>query len=462
MIQNRKKVFLYLLIANLFTFLSCTNEVQENNLTLLTPTFGDASVLRVAVDADIPGYFVFNGQPMGYAYDLLDAYAQSFEQTLEIIPAGSPSESGAALNEGRICMAATLHPYSMTGDHTVIPLYETSYVILATSKKMRSFPAESDMCDLLDGHNILFSRGFSATRNYDEVHDMLPRANLIPSDKGTFELFEDLINNRFDFLICERSEAQLGCSLIRNIEKIHEFDETVSVCMVLNQTNPADGRRFTNWLYNFQRSDASAELYALYFEKGITQRIISGGIKNRPAGSISVYDDLFKQAAQEEKLDWRLVSAIAYSESKYNAYLVSPKGARGLMQIMPATARAFDVAVDELMDPEANVRVAVKLIRRIERSLKFSEGTSSDDRVSIMLACYNGGIGHVMDARRLAAKHGGNPDSWSDVSHYLRLKSQPEYAEDEVVQCGVFNGAGETLNFVNHVMGKYYAYCGRR
>lgn len=156
-----------------------------------------------------------------------------------------------------------------------------------------------------------------------------------------------------------------------------------------------------------------------------------------------------------------MVSAIAYSESKYNAYLVSSKGARGLMQVMPATARAFEVSIDELMDPEANVRVAVKLIRKIEKSLKFSPDTPQQDRTSIMLACYNGGIGHVMDARRLASKYGANPNSWSDVSHYLRMKALPEYAEDEVVKSGVFKGAGETQKFVNHVMGQYYAYCGK-
>ncbi|MCD8185169.1 MAG: transglycosylase SLT domain-containing protein [Rikenellaceae bacterium] len=174
-----------------------------------------------------------------------------------------------------------------------------------------------------------------------------------------------------------------------------------------------------------------------------------------------MYDDLFRKVAREAKLDWRLVSAIAFSESKYNPYLVSPRGARGLMQVMPATARAFDVPVDQLMDPEANVRVAVALIREIEKSLKFSPASSSEDRTYIMLACYNAGIGYVLDARRLAVKYGGNPDSWSEVARYLRLKAEPKYAEDPVVQCGPFKGAGETLRFVEHVMGKYYAYLGK-
>lgn len=175
----------------------------------------------------------------------------------------------------------------------------------------------------------------------------------------------------------------------------------------------------------------------------------------------SAYDTLFRQIAAEEGLDWRLLSAIAYNESRYQIYLVSPRGAQGIMQIMPATARAFGVGEEVLMEPETNIRVGAKLVRRIERSLKFAPGTSPTDRRSMVLASYNGGIGHVLDARRLAAKYGANPDSWADVSHYLRLKAQPEYAEDEVVTCGEFNGAAETIGFVRHVTGKYLAYSGR-
>jgi membrane-bound lytic murein transglycosylase F len=182
--------------------------------------------------------------------------------------------------------------------------------------------------------------------------------------------------------------------------------------------------------------------------------------RTESATPTSAYDALFQRVAGDD-LDWRLISAIAYSESRYIPDLVSPHGATGLMQVMPATARAFDVPAERLTDPETNVRVAVRLIREIDRSLRFSAGTSADDRRRIMLACYNGGIGHVLDARRLATKHGANPDDWDDVAHYLTLMSQPEYATDEVVKYGRFRGATETLKFVNHVSGKYNTYCAR-
>lgn len=59
--------------------------------------------------------------------------------------------------------------------------------------------------------------------------------------------------------------------------------------------------------------------------------------------------------------------------------------------------------------------------------------------MKIVLACYNAGLGHVLDARSLARKYGANPDSWSDVSTYLSLKSDPEVVKDDAVKCGRFN-----------------------
>lgn len=127
------------------------------------------------------------------------------------------------------------------------------------------------------------------------------------------------------------------------------------------------------------------------------------------------------------------------------------------MQIMPRVARQFDVQ-GNVMDPENNVLLAVKILGKIEKSLRFAPGTSEMDRMKIVLACYNGGIGHVTDARNLARKYGANPDSWNDVSEYLTLKSDPQYARDEVVRNGRFVGR-QTLAFVRDVISRYSVYC---
>lgn len=174
---------------------------------------------------------------------------------------------------------------------------------------------------------------------------------------------------------------------------------------------------------------------------------------------ISRFDNIMRKVGSEEGQDWRLMSAIAYSESRFIENLKSSQGAKGIMQIRPIVARHFNVPVEKIDETETNIRLAGMLLAELDAMLRIPSSTPKEDRLSIILASYNAGIGHVLDARRLARAEGANPNSWEVVSHYLRMKATPEYYEHEVVQNGRFTGSGQTLSYVKEVMSKYNQYC---
>jgi membrane-bound lytic murein transglycosylase F len=129
------------------------------------------------------------------------------------------------------------------------------------------------------------------------------------------------------------------------------------------------------------------------------------------------------------------------------------------MQIRPVVARHFNVPVEDIDETETNVRLAGMLLSELDTMLRMPASTPTEDRLSIILASYNAGIGHVLDARRLARSEGANPNSWDAVSHYLGLKSDPAYYELDIVQSGRFTGSRQTVGYVNEVMRKYRQYC---
>ncbi len=174
---------------------------------------------------------------------------------------------------------------------------------------------------------------------------------------------------------------------------------------------------------------------------------------------ISRFDPIMRRVGEEQGQDWRLMSAIAYSESRFIENLVSSQGAAGIMQIRPIVARHFNVPVEKLSDTETNIRLASMLLGELGRMLRIPAEVSSDDRMKLILASYNAGVGHVQDARRLARAEGANPNSWADVSRYLKLKADPTYYNKEEVHNGRFTGSGQTLSYVEEVMKKYYQYC---
>ena len=174
---------------------------------------------------------------------------------------------------------------------------------------------------------------------------------------------------------------------------------------------------------------------------------------------ISRFDPIMQVVGEEEGFDWRFMSAIAYSESRFIEDLKSSQGAMGIMQIRPVVARHFNVPVESISDTETNVRLAGMLLSELDTMLRIPTSTPMEDRLSIILASYNAGIGHVLDARRLARSEGADPNSWETVRHYLNLKADPTYYELDIVKSGRFTGSGQTTSYVNEVMRKYRQYC---
>ncbi|MFI3277272.1 MAG: transglycosylase SLT domain-containing protein [Rikenellaceae bacterium] len=179
----------------------------------------------------------------------------------------------------------------------------------------------------------------------------------------------------------------------------------------------------------------------------------------KEAEVISPYDPIFKEVCMMHGNDWRLMSAMAYHESRFKANATSPAGAQGMMQIMPNVAKFFDVSEQDLSDVWTNITVANLLVNRIDKMLSLPARVSDEDRMSLILASYNGGIGRVFDAQRLARFYGEDPYDWDVVAKYLCLIAQPEYYNHEVVRNGRFAGSGETLAYVGKVIGQYGNYC---
>ena len=74
-------------------------------------------------------------------------------------------------------------------------------------------------------------------------------------------------------------------------------------------------RDFETWLNKYRCGEDYAVLNYLYFEKGIVRQMIGRGKTALKNGGISMFDELFKKVCEKEGYDWRLVSAIAYSDS---------------------------------------------------------------------------------------------------------------------------------------------------
>ena len=131
---------------------------------------------------------------------------------------------------------------------------------------------------------------------------------------------------------------------------------------------------------------------------------------------------MFKQAADKYELDWKLLAAIGYQESHWDPEAVSPTGVKGLMMLTQVTADSM--GVDNREDPKQSIPAGARYFKRLHKRLKSIQ---EPDRTWFALAAYNVGYGHLLDARRIVRRQGGNPDRWVDIKEALPLLAQRKW-----------------------------------
>ena len=194
-------------------------------------------------------------------------------------------------------------------------------------------------------------------------------------------------------------------------------------------------------------------LYKKYFTNSRNVRDLAAG---RPGGEgrqgLSPYDEITRKYAEEYGFDWLLITAQMYQESRFDPKAKSFAGARGLLQVMPRTARFM--GFKKLNRPEDGIHAGVKYLdwvrNRFEPTLPF------DERMWFTLAAYNAGHGHVEDARRLARQKGWDGDRWfGHAEKAMLLLSKEKYASK--ARYGYVRGI-EPVSYVRNIRQRYRAY----
>ena len=127
-------------------------------------------------------------------------------------------------------------------------------------------------------------------------------------------------------------------------------------------------------------------------------------VKEAPTG-FQAYRQMILEIAREQGVNPALVAAMIQTESDFRPHIVSPAGAAGLMQLMPATARSLNVK--NIKDPRENIRGGTKYIKSLIGQYRGN--------LSLAIAAYNAGPGNVK-------KHGGIPPFKETRNYVVRVK----------------------------------------
>ncbi len=413
--------------------------------------------VRLAISHDVAGYAVVSGERYGFVADVADTVARSLGCKLRVSQGVTTDSLFKGLKVGNIDIAVVPRSERLTlHDFPSERFYTTDYVILMPSWKIEA-SGDYSKGEAWRGKRILSDKHFHSHKSYR----MLAECGAIcdTTDMDGVEMARKVALGKWDAAICERSEATLARFLYRSLQEVLPIEEPCEVILIF--ANRAIKESFATSLREFATTEEYAALVELYFgETSIDERFTQ--LKYRPTrvvDGISVWDSQLRPIAAQVGVDWRLMSAMAYHESRFRNDQISHKGAVGLMQVTPIVAEDFGLEEGyDLADPSTNISLAARLIRRSSRALGFGDFPSTDDGIAIVVASYNCGITRTLEAQRLVVAEGGDGASWEAIRAMMLNMSNPEWIATSDYKMRRFGDAPVTIAYTEGVMELYSTY----
>ena len=406
-------------------------------------------------------FFILRGDTLGYDYDRICDFARSKGITLRFKVADNMSHLIEMLEKDSVQLLAYEIP--ITAEYKAHALHcgavnETHQVLVQPS-------GDSLLTDVtqLVGKEIWVEKGSKYDSRLRNLNDETGGGIIIHYIEGDTLMPDDLIemvsNGQLPLTVVDSDIAMLNHTYYNNIDISLALSFAQRSSWAVSRQNAWLADSIDAWAHSLNARAYSKNALRRYFE--ISRSAMPHDTTDlhpvTPEGCISPYDSLFRVYSKEINWDWRLLAAVGYTESAFDRTVVSWAGARGIMQLMPKTAAAYGLELDQIEDPDLNMRAAAKCILDLQ---KLFEPLIADttERIKFILASYNAGAGHVLDAIELARKYEKEPEVWDgNVEESILWKQNPQFYNDSVCRFGYFRGK-ETVEYVAKVEQQFQYY----
>ena len=379
--------------------------------------------LRVATINEPTSYYLGAHGPQGFEYRLARAFADSLGVQLVIVPARDRGALRDMLADGRVDIAAA----QLTADDN----WKRAGLATASYRDIPQLVVQRR--GLAPIHNIA---GLSGTRVV--AREGSPQLDLLRGLRGSGAAYLtwtelpreqadplDWVNSGdADYAIIDGTEFTFARHLYPDVTVAFTLPDPRPVQWLVRRS-ALDLRDAANRFFGNARGTGllarlarEAEAEGSDFEYQQARRFQDDVVNRLPD-----LRDVFARAASTQSMDWRLLAAVGYQESRWDDHATSGDGAAGIMMLTAATAKAMGVA--DRTDSAQNIAGGAAYLSQMLQMIPAR--IAEPDRTWLALAAYNVGFGHLEDARILAQTQGKNPDLWADVSQVLPWLAQERW-----------------------------------
>jgi membrane-bound lytic murein transglycosylase F len=412
-------------------------------------------VLRVLTRNNSEDYFIARGEERGFQLELARAFAEKLGVRVAfVVPPSRDGMIGALLAGEGDLIATGLTVSSPRAEKVRFTrqVLEAQRVVVTHPLTVKEIATVEDLAQLR------LAVSFRSTTYRDALHlqaksGVQLRLEDVTDGVEMEEMMQRVAQGTYEATIADSNLVDLSRAMGVEVIARLPIGESHPKAWAVHPAAPALAQAADEFVAASKKNGLIRIFYARYYETESkwVKKAHDEELRTDIAGAISPYDRLFKKAAEETGIDWRLLAAVAYTESRFDPKAKSEWGAVGLMQVLPSTAKDLGVT-GKLEDPAVNILAGARYLKRLVTLFEKAE-IEQRQRIRFAVAAYNAGIGHILDARSLARQTGRDPNRWfQSVEQALMLKTDRKWHEK--TKFG-YCRAPETVGYVSAVQSRY-------
>ncbi|MBC8023382.1 MAG: membrane-bound lytic murein transglycosylase MltF [Burkholderiales bacterium] len=388
------------------------------------------------------------GLPSGLEYDLATMFAMELKVRPTFVLTDNPANIDRVLRQGQahIAAAALARHFDFPGGLAWGPSYHNAQhqiVCRAGVPKAKRF-------EDLAGRRIGVIEESVADYLLTDPPKLGVPIERLPPGTSTADLLEQVAREKLDCALVESTRYTLARRFFPQLE------------VAFNVGKPVDYAWLVSTIDKKRILDAAAPFFERIRKDGTLKRLIdryyghaarftavdAGALLEQIAAQLPTLRPHFVEAEAASGIDWRLIAAIGYQESHWDAKATSPTGVRGLMMLTEETAERLQVK--DRLDARDSILGGARYLALLKEQLP--PRIAEPDRTWLALAAYNIGIGHLEDARVLAQRANLNADKWQDVRQVIVKLADPDTFPS--LRHGYARG-GEAMQLVDNIRNYY-------
>ena len=363
--------------------------------------------LRVLITDEPDSQFELIHNHYGFEYELLEAFAESLDVQLEleVVPYGelfSLLDSGA----GDIAVGGILDSaFVRKVGQPTIPWYQAQTTVVY--KRGTNRPKK--IGDLTEESVLASARYYGI--------EQLQALNLKDDHRSEYDLMAAVADGSERFVLSTNYRARNAKHYLPNLNRSFILPDKVDVVWVLPKRYDQELlAKLNDFLQQSLDDNLISGLAESYFN--LPKRLTTYDaltVQKRIKTVLPEFEFEFRRAARRGDIDWHLLAAIAYQESRWSNDARSPTGVRGIMQLTNDTAKFLKI--DDRLDMSQSIRGAARYISFLKS--KLPKRIKEPDLTWFAVGAYNVGLKHVLNAYKIAREKNLEHTKWVTISELL-------------------------------------------